>query len=113
VTQRYAAGETLVKASGCPMPWEYTCAVTACNTSPRTPNRYCQFHQRRFQRFGDPLGTKPLLMNQHGTVAGYQRRRCRCDLCRQSNAAQRLEYVHRVHPEMRRYKPRGTVTDSS
>lgn len=130
VVRRYQAGETLasvgaalgltrerirqiVKASGAPMPWDYRCAVKACNTSPRTPNRYCSAHQRRFERFSDPLGTKPLLTNQHGTLASYKRGGCRCDLCRQRNAERDREYQHRLHPEMRRYEPRQRSTASS
>jgi len=89
VLRRYEAGETLagigvviglsrerirqiVRASGVAMPWDYKCAVTGCETSPRTPNQYCQSHQRRFERYGDPLGTKPRLMDQHGTLASYK-----------------------------------------
>jgi hypothetical protein len=117
VLQRYGAGETLaaiaarvdltrervrqiVKASGVPMPREYECAVKACKTSPRTPNAYCHAHQDRFERYGDPLGGKQRLMDQHGTLAGYKGGRCRCELCRQSNAERVLEYKHRMHPEM-------------
>jgi hypothetical protein len=127
VLRRYQAGETLasvgadvgltrerirqiVKASGAPMPWDYRGAVKACNTSPRTPNSYCQVHQRRFERFGDPLGSKPLLTNQHGTLACSKRGRGRCDLCRRRSADARREYMHRIHPEMRRYKPRDGRT---
>jgi hypothetical protein len=96
VLRRYEAGDTLagigaviglsrdrirqiVRASGVAMPWDYKCAVTGCETSPRTPNQYCQSHQRRFERYGDPLGTKPRLMDQHGTLASYKGGRCRCD----------------------------------
>jgi hypothetical protein len=121
--RRYEAGETLasigvglgftrervrqiVRQSGAPMPREYKCAVKACNTSPRSPHRYCQSHQRRLERYGDPLGTKPLLMDQHGTLACYKRGRCSCDLCRKANADRAREYEHRVHPEMRRYAVR-------
>jgi hypothetical protein len=39
-------------------------------------------------------------MDQHGTTASYNRGRCRCELCRKASAAQRLEYIHRIHPEM-------------
>lgn len=77
VLRRYEAGETLasigaaigltrerirqlVKASGVAMPWDYKCAVKDCQASPRTPHAYCQAHRRRFERYGDPLGTKPL-----------------------------------------------------
>jgi len=117
VLRRYESGETLaaigarvgltrerirqlVKASGASMPWDYKCAVDACTTSPRTPNRYCKEHQRRFELQGDPQGAKSRLMDQHGTLACYNRGRCRCDLCRKANAEQRLEYIHRMHPEM-------------
>ena len=123
MVRRHKAGETLasiglamgftrervrqiVRQSGAPMPWDYKCAVKACNISPRTPHRYCQYHQRRFERYGDPLGTKPLLMNQHGTVACYRRRRCSCDLCRKASADGKREYEHRMRPEMRRYEVR-------
>jgi hypothetical protein len=125
VLQRYEAGETLagigaavgltrerirqiVKASGAPMPWDYKCAVKGCDTSPRTPNLYCSFHQVRFERFGDPLGNMPRLMDQHGTLASYKRGRCSCELCRKRNADRVREYQHRIHPEMRRYKARGS-----
>jgi hypothetical protein len=125
VLRRYEAGETLagigavvgltrervrqiVRASGAPMPWDYKCAVSSCERSPRTPNRYCQSHQRRFERYGDPLGTKPRLMDQHGTLASYKGGRCRCELCRRRNAERVLEYQHRMHPETRRYAPRGS-----
>jgi hypothetical protein len=118
VLRRYESGETLaaigarvrlsrervrqiVMASGAAMPWDYKCAVEGCTTSPRTPNRYCKEHQRRFELRGDPLGLKARLMDQHGTVACYKQGRCRCDLCRKANADQRLEYLHRTHPEMR------------
>jgi Sigma-70, region 4 len=117
VLQRYEAGETLaaigarvgltrerirqiVKVSGAPMPWDDTCAMQACATSPRTPDRYCWFHQRRFDRYGDPLGGKPRLMDQHGTLAGYQRGHCRCQRCRRRNPDGVREYVHCMHPEM-------------
>src|ERR1039457_335148 len=67
VLRRYEAGETLagigavvgltrervrqiVRASGAPMPWDYKCAVSSCERSPRTPNRYCHSHQRRLDR---------------------------------------------------------------
>lgn len=125
IVRRYTAGEELasigvdldltrerirqiVRASGARMPWEYKCAVKACDTSPRTPNRYCYAHQLRFERFGDPLGAKLLLMNQHGTLASYKRGRCSCELCRKRNADRVREYQHRMHPEMRRYKARGS-----
>jgi hypothetical protein len=125
IVRRYEAGETLasigadvdltrerirqiVKASGLPMPWDYKCAVTGCKTSPRTPNAYCQEHQRRFERYGDPLGSKPHLMDQHGTLACYAAGRCRCELCRRSNAKRVLEHKHRMNPEMR-YRLRGTA----
>jgi hypothetical protein len=118
VLQRYEGGELLagiarsvdltlervrqiVKASGVAMPREYKCAVKACTTSPRTPNAYCHPHQIRFDRYGDPLGTAPRQMDQHGTIASYNYRRCRCELCRRSNAERALEYKHRMHPEMK------------
>ena len=126
VLRRYEAGETLagigavvgltrervrqiVRASGAPMPWDYKCAVSSCERSPRTPNRYCHSHQRRFERYGDPLGTKPRLRDQHGTLASYKSGRCRCELCRRRNADRVTEYQHRIHPEMRRYAPRGSA----
>jgi hypothetical protein len=125
VLHRYEAGETLagigaviglsrervrqiVRASGVAMPWDSKCAVRACKTAPRTPNRYCQLHQRRFERYGDPLGTRPRLMDQHGTLASYKGGRCSCDLCRRRNAERVREYQHRVYPEMRRHQPRST-----
>jgi len=79
------------------MPREYKCAVKDCSTAPVTPDRYCYPHQRRFERFGDPLGTKPRLIDQHGKLAYYKRGRCRCDLCRRSNADRVLEYLHPLH----------------
>ena len=117
IVSRYEAGENLasigaaldltkerirqiVRSSGARMPREYRCAVKDCYTSPRSPGRYCSAHQRRLDRYGDPLWVIPRLMDQHGTVACYKAGRCRCDLCRKANADQRLEYIHRVHPEM-------------
>ncbi len=98
----------VVKQSGAHMPWEYKCAVDGCLTS-RTPMRYCHSHQRRLELYGDPLGSRPLLLHQHGTVSCYRDGGCRCDLCRTANADRRREYQHRVHPEMRRYqgRPKG------
>jgi hypothetical protein len=95
----------VVKQSGAYMPWEYECAVEGCSTSPRAPRRYCSSHQRRLELHGDPLGSKPLLREQHGTVACYQDG-CSCDLCRRAEADRRLEYAHAVHPGMRRYTAR-------
>jgi hypothetical protein len=121
IVRRYKAGENLasigaaldltrqrvhqvVRDSGARMPWEYKCAVKECVIAPRSPNRYCRDHQYRLERWGDPLGVKPRLMDQHGTVASYKDGRCRCDLCRKANADQRLDYMHRTHPERRRNK---------
>jgi len=129
VVRRYEAGETLanigagigltrerirqiVQASGAPMPLDYKCAVQDCSTAPRSPNRYCAAHQHRFERFGDPLGSRPPRREQHGTRACYREGRCRCDRCRKHNAERVREYQHRVHPAMRRYAPRGPVASS-
>jgi hypothetical protein len=95
----------IVEQSGAHMPWEYTCAVKDCETSPRSPRRYCQAHQRRLELYGDPLGSRPLPREQHGTIACYQDG-CSCDLCRKAETDRRREYEHRVHPEMRRDKAR-------
>jgi Sigma-70, region 4 len=120
--RRYKAGENLasigsslgftrervrqiVKQSGACMPWEYRCAVKDCETSPRSPRRYCYAHQRRVELYGDPLGSKPLLREQHGTIASYMGG-CSCDPCRKAERGRRREYEHRVHPEMRRYTGR-------
>jgi hypothetical protein len=76
IVRRYKAGEELasigvsldlmrerirqiVRNAGARMPREYKCAVPDCFTSPRSPGRYCFAHQRRLDRFGDPLGTRP------------------------------------------------------
>ncbi len=89
MVRRYKAGENVasigaslgltrervrqvVKQSGAYMPWEYKCAIDGCFTSPRTPMRYCHSHQRRFERYGDPLGVRLLLLHQHGTVRCYR-----------------------------------------
>jgi hypothetical protein len=123
MVRRYKAGENLasigaslgftrervrqvVKQSGAHMPWEYECAVDGCFTSPRTPMRYCHSHQRRLERYGDPVGVRPLLLHQHGTVSSYRDAGCRCDLCRRANADRVRESKHRSHPEMVRYKAR-------
>jgi len=95
----------IVKQSGAHMPWEYTCAVKDCETSPRAPRRYCYAHQRRLELYGDPLGSRPLLREQHGTIACYMDG-CSCDLCRKAETDRRREYERRVRPEMRRYKAR-------
>lgn len=116
IVRRYEAGDTLaaigaavgltrervrqiVRAAGAVMPWEFKCAVSMCYRSPRTPNAYCFTHQRRLDRYGDPLGTRALRRDQHGTLASYNSG-CSCDLCRRRNAIRALEYLHRVHPEM-------------
>jgi len=121
LVRRYETGETLgsiaariglsrervrqiVKLSGAHMPGDYKCAVEDCDTSPRSSRSYCHFHQVRFERYGDPLGTSlvaPLEREQHGTYASYTDGGCRCDLCRQASADRRREYVHRVHPAWR------------
>jgi len=123
IVRRYKAGENLaaigaslgmtrerirqiVRASGAVMPWQYRCAVKGCERSPRAPRRYCYAHQVRFRLYGDPLGTKPLLRDRHGTIASYAHG-CRCALCRRVAADMRLEYEHRIHPEMRRYARRA------
>jgi hypothetical protein len=95
----------IVKQSGARMQWEYKCAVKECYRSPRAPRRYCYAHQRRLELYGDALGSKRLLREQHGTVACYQDG-CSCDLCRKAETDRRREYEHRVHPEMRRYNGR-------
>lgn len=96
----------VLKQSSAHMPWEYKCAVDGCFTSPRTPMRYYHSHQRRLERYGDPLGVRQLLLHQHGTVSCYRDRGCRCDVCHKANADRRRAYEHRVHPEMRRYQGR-------
>jgi hypothetical protein len=123
VLRRYAAGETLaavgarvgltkervrqiLKASEVAMPRELKCAAKACTTSPRAPNAYCHPHEVRFDRYRDPLGTAPRLMDQHGTIASYNYGRCRCELHRRSNATRVLEYKHRKLPEMTYCKSR-------
>lgn len=75
IMRMYGAGQTLanigatlgltrervrqiVKNADVPMPRDYTCAVRDCDTAPRSPNAYCSLHQRRFERFGDPLWIK-------------------------------------------------------
>jgi hypothetical protein len=124
VVRRYEAGEALagigaamgltrerirqiVKASRAAMPSDYVYAAPDCSTAPRSPNRFCYPHERRFERFGDPLGSKPRVMDQHGTLASYKRGRCSCELCRKCYAERVREYQHRMHPELRRYKPRS------
>lgn len=94
----------ILKASEVAMPREYRCAAKACTAAPHRPNAYCYPHQVRFDRYGDPLAVAPRLTDVHGTTASYKYGRCRCELCRQANAAQRLEYIHRLHPEMRSRK---------
>ena len=98
----------IVKQSGARMPLGYVCAVRDCETSPRAPRRYCAAHQRRLELYGDPLGCRLLLRNQHGTTACYQDGGCRCDLCRKTETDRRREYERRAHPEKprRRYVPR-------
>jgi Sigma-70, region 4 len=120
--RRYEAGENLasigaslgftrervrqiVKQSGAHMPREYTCAVKDCETSPRAPRQYCYAHQRRLELYGDPLASRPLLREEHGTIACYMDG-CSCDPCRKAETNRRREYEYRVHPEMRRYKAR-------
>jgi hypothetical protein len=103
----------IVKDSGAVMPWAYICAVADCAKAPRAPHRYCFVHQDRFERYGDPLGARPLLREQHGTVPCYADGGCRCALCRRAAADRCLEYDHRMHPE-RRYvsRPPGTPASS-
>jgi hypothetical protein len=98
----------IVKDAGAPMPLEFKCGVENCDTAPRTPNSYCWAHQRRFDRFGDPLGVKPLRRDQHGTRASYHEGGCRCALCRKFVADRVRDRVHRLHPEMRYYAPRDS-----
>jgi Sigma-70, region 4 len=129
IIRRYEAGEELasigvsldltrerirqiVRSAGARMPREYKCAVPDCFRSPRSPGRYCFAHQRRLDRYGDPLGVRPLLRETHGTAACYVVG-CRCDLCRKAGAPRRRveaerqrEHEHRRHPEMRRYTRR-------
>jgi Sigma-70, region 4 len=97
----------IVRQSGARMPLEYRCAAKDCETAPRAPRRYCYTHQRRLELYSDPLGSRPLLRKQHGTFACYQDG-CSCDLCRRAARERSREYEHRVHPEMRRYKARGS-----
>jgi hypothetical protein len=116
--RRYKAGESLasigvavdltrervrqiVQRSGAAMPLEYKCAVKECSTSPRAPRRYCFAHQLRLERYGDPLGSRPLLREQHGTIACYHGGGCRCDRCRRAEGDRRREYEQRANPEMR------------
>jgi Sigma-70, region 4 len=121
MVRRYEAGEPLgsiaarlglsrervrqiVKLSGAYMPGDYKCAVDDCDISPRSPRRYCYAHQVRFERYGDPLGTRPVVplrRMQHGTYASYTHGGCRCDLCRKASANRHREYLHRVHPGWR------------
>jgi hypothetical protein len=125
IVRRYQGGESLagigatiglsrahvqqiVRGSGARMRWEYKCAVVDCLAAPRSPNRCCHTHLRRIKLYGDPVGSKPLLRERHGTRACYQEGGCRCDLCRKAVAERRRAYDHRRHPEMRRY---GVKTD--
>ena len=120
IVRRYEAGDTLaaigatvgltrervrqiVRAAGAVMPWDYKCAVPDCQRSPRTPNAFCFAHQRRLDRYGDPLGVRQLRRDQHRTRACYRVARCRCELCRRTNAERVRERLHRLHLEMRRY----------
>jgi hypothetical protein len=96
----------IVKDAGAAMPLDYICAVRGCDTAPRAPKSYCSEHQRRFDKFGDPLGAKPLRRDQHGTRACYHDGGCRCALCRRFEADRVRDRVHRLHPEMRYYAPR-------
>jgi hypothetical protein len=50
---------------------------------PRAPRQYCYAHQLRIELYGDPLGNKPLLREQQGTVACCQDGGCNYDLCPQ------------------------------
>lgn len=126
IVRRYRAGDNLasigarigltrervrqiVRDTGAVMPWGFKCAVRDCDTSPRAPARFCFAHQRRLERYGDPLGSKVLLREQHGTLAAYKAG-CSCVRCRKANADRVLEYQHRLHPEMRRYGPRTAST---
>jgi hypothetical protein len=124
IVRRYQTGETLasigssrgltrervrqiVKLAGARMPRAYKCAVEECHTAPRLPRIYCHAHQVRFELFGDPLGSSPvvpLLPAEHGTRTRYREGGCRCDLCRKASADQRREHFHRAHPEWR-YMP--------
>jgi hypothetical protein len=118
MVRRYTAGESMarigaslgltrervrqiVKGSGAVMPWDYICAVADCAKAPRSAYQYCFAHQHRFERYGDPLGVRPLLREQHGTVPCYADGGCRCALCRRAEADRRLEYEHRVHAARR------------
>jgi len=86
IVRRYNAGEELasigtsldltrerirqiVRSVGGRMPREYKSAVADCYRSPRSPERYCFAHLHRLERYGGPLGTRPLLREQHGTRA--------------------------------------------
>ena len=124
IVRQYETGETLasigsscgltrervrqvVKLAGARMPRASKCAVEDCHTAPRLPRIYCHAHQVRFELFGDPLGSSPvvpLLPAEHGTRARYREGGCRCDLCRKASADQRREHFHRAHPEWR-YMP--------
>lgn len=117
VLRHYAAGDTyarigrivgltpsrvlqIVERSGVPMPHHMECAVEDCKTIPRSSNRYCSRHRVRFERFGDPLGKRAPVNDEHGTMVRYIHDKCRCAQCRRVNADRSTEYVHRVHPEM-------------
>ena len=117
ILRRYAAGDTfariartvgltpsrvlqIVERAGVPMPHQFKCAVADCETVPRSANRYCSRHRVRFERCGDPLGKRPPVNDEHGTMVRYIRGRCRCARCRRVNADRSSEYLHRVHPEM-------------
>jgi DNA-binding CsgD family transcriptional regulator len=123
IARRYEAGETLtligstlglsrervrqiLKSSGVLMPYERSCKVDGCPTTPPRPLAYCAAHQRRLDRYGDPVGTRrslPPPIRDHGTYAMY-RAGCRCDLCRAANAGKSRELNHRRYPEWR-YAP--------
>jgi hypothetical protein len=126
IVRLYAAGDSLtiigsrfglscervrqiVKASGVVMPKERRCKVDECQTIPPWPQAYCRRHQRRLDRYGDPLGTRrslPAPPREHGTYAAY-RAGCRCDLCRSANAAHSRKLAHCVHPECATFQKGG------
>ena len=71
------------------MPPDFKCAVRDCDTTSRSPNRSCHAHQRSLKLFGDPVGTRRLFRDQHGTVTSDEDGGCRSDLCREAETDRR------------------------